>query len=91
MRSNLNTKAEGRAERATAARRRRPAGARGLRLARGSRPWAAGTHEGKIHRVDPDSGSTLTVSNRDSQSDCWVNWKIMGQPCEFQAMAACAF
>ena len=40
--------------------------------------------EGKIHRVDPDFGSTLTVSNRDSQSNCWVNWKIMGQPCEFQ-------
>jgi hypothetical protein len=41
--------------------------------------------KGKIHRVDPDFGSTLTVSNRDSQSNCWVNWKIMGQPCEFQA------
>jgi hypothetical protein len=41
--------------------------------------------EGKIHRVDPDFGSTLTVSNRDSQSNCWVNWKIMPrQPCEFQ-------
>ena len=40
--------------------------------------------KGKIHRVDPDFGSTLTVSNRDSQSNCWVNWKIMGQPCEFQ-------
>jgi hypothetical protein len=39
---------------------------------------------GKIHRVDPDFGSTLTVSNRDSQSNCLVNWKIMGQPCEFQ-------
>ena len=41
-------------------------------------------HEGKIHRVDPDFASTLTASNRDSQSNCWVNWKIMGQPCEFQ-------
>ena len=40
--------------------------------------------EGKIHRVDPAFGSTLTASNRDSQSNCWVNWKIMGQPCEFQ-------
>jgi hypothetical protein len=40
--------------------------------------------EGKIHRVDPDFGSTLTVSNRDYQSNCWVNWKIVGQPCEFQ-------
>jgi hypothetical protein len=38
--------------------------------------------EGKIHRVDPDFGSTLTVSNRDYQSNCWVDWKIMGQPCE---------
>jgi hypothetical protein len=35
-------------------------------------------------RVDPDFGSTLTASNRDSQSKCWVNWKIVGQPCEFQ-------
>ena len=40
--------------------------------------------EGKIHRVDPDFGSTLAASNRDSQSNCWVNWKIMGQPCKFQ-------
>jgi hypothetical protein len=38
------------------------------------------TAKGKIHRVDPDSGPTLTVSNRDSQSTCWVNWRIMGQP-----------
>ena len=43
--------------------------------------------EGKTHRVDPDSGSTLTVSNRDFQSNCWVNWKLMGQPCEFQVWA----
>jgi hypothetical protein len=40
--------------------------------------------KGKIHRVDPDFGSTLTVCNRDSQSKCWVNWKILGQPCGFQ-------
>jgi hypothetical protein len=40
--------------------------------------------EGKNYRVDPDFGSTLTVSNRDSQSNRWVHWKIMGQPCEFQ-------
>ena len=40
--------------------------------------------EGKIHRVDPDFGSTLIDSNRDYQSSCWVNWKIMGQPCGFQ-------
>ena len=33
--------------------------------------------KGKIHRVDPDFGSTLTVCNRDSQSNCWVNWKII--------------
>jgi hypothetical protein len=44
--------------------------------------------EGKIHRVDPDFGSTLTVSSRDSQSNCWVRWKIMGQPCEFQGRPA---
>jgi hypothetical protein len=23
----------------------------------------------------------------DSQSNCWVDWKIMGQPCEFQVGA----
>ena len=40
--------------------------------------------EGKMYRVDPDFGSALTVSNRDSQSICWVSWKIMGRPCEFQ-------
>jgi hypothetical protein len=43
--------------------------------------------EGEIHRVDPDFGSTLTASNRDSQSNCWVNLKIVGQPCEFQVRA----
>jgi hypothetical protein len=42
--------------------------------------------EGEIHRVDPDFGPTLTASNRDSQSNCWVNWKIMGQSCEFQVV-----
>ena len=46
--------------------------------------------EGKIYRVDPDFGSTLTVSNRDSQSNCWVNWKMMGQPCVFQVWAVWA-
>jgi hypothetical protein len=45
---------------------------------------AVAAPKGKIHRVDPDCGPTLTVSNRDSQSNCWVSWKIMGQPCEFQ-------
>jgi hypothetical protein len=39
---------------------------------------------GKIPRVDPDFGSTLTSSNRNSQSNCWANWKIVGQPGEFQ-------
>jgi hypothetical protein len=42
--------------------------------------------EGKIHRVDPDFGPTLTVCNRDSQSNCWVNWKIMSHPCELQVL-----
>jgi hypothetical protein len=36
-----------------------------------------------MHRVDPDFGSTLTVSNMDSQSNCWVNLRILSQPCEF--------
>jgi hypothetical protein len=44
--------------------------------------------KGKIHRVDPDFGSTLTVSSRDSQSNCWVNLKIMGQPCDFQVLTS---
>jgi hypothetical protein len=43
--------------------------------------------QAKINRVDPYFGSTLTVSNRDSQSNCWVNLKLMGQPCEFQSIA----
>jgi hypothetical protein len=29
--------------------------------------------EGEIHRVGPDFGSSLTISDRDSQSNCWVN------------------
>jgi hypothetical protein len=41
---------------------------------------------GKIHRVDPDFGSTLKVSNRDYQSNCWVNLRMLGQPCEFQVL-----
>jgi hypothetical protein len=52
--------------------------------------WAlvfkSGAPQGEIHRVDPDFGSTLTAANRDSQSSCWVNWKIVGQPCEFQVL-----
>jgi hypothetical protein len=42
---------------------------------------------GKTHRATPDFGPSLTVSSRDSQSNCWVNWKVMGQPCEFQVVA----
>ena len=34
--------------------------------------------EPEIHRVDPEFGSTLTVSNRDSQSNFWVNLRILG-------------
>jgi hypothetical protein len=49
---------------------------------------AHGRPKGNIHRVDPDFGSTFTASNRDSQSNCWVNWKIMGLACEFQVLAA---
>jgi hypothetical protein len=47
-------------------------------------PRAQQRLKGEIHRVDPDFGSTLTASHRDSQPNCWVNWKIMGQPCDFQ-------
>jgi hypothetical protein len=43
--------------------------------------------EGKIHRADPYLGPTLTSSNRNYQSNCWVNLKMMGQPCRFQASA----
>ena len=58
----------------------------GVRLVqpRRQRPREVQHLEGKIHRVDPAFGSTLTVSSRYSQSKCWINWKIMGQPCEFQ-------
>ena len=50
----------------------------GVSLARGPHchstlPWTV-THKGKIHRVDPDFGSTLTVSNRGSQPT-----KLLGQ------------
>jgi hypothetical protein len=35
----------------------------------------------------------LTVSNRDSQSNCWsagwVNLRILGQPCEFYLRGSC--
>ena len=49
---------------------------------------AAAGMQGKLHRVGPIFGSTLTVSNRDSQSNGWVSWKIMGRPCGFQALVA---
>ena len=40
------------------------------RAAAAPRRRACARPEGKIHRVDPDFGSTLTVSNRDFQSNC---------------------
>jgi hypothetical protein len=51
-----------------------------VRVGGGGRP------KGKINRVGPGFGSTLTASSRDSQSDCWVSWKILGQPCGFQVI-----
>jgi hypothetical protein len=60
------------------------------RLLRGT-GWRHLSHadvgKGKINRVDHDFGSTSTASNRDSQSNRWIKWKIMGQPCEFQVPA----
>jgi hypothetical protein len=58
----------------------------GFALAIPAPPEPTGRPEGKgkIHRVDPDFGSTLTVSNRDPHSNCWVSWKTMAQPCGFQ-------
>ena len=41
----------------------------------------------EIHRVDPESGSTLRLTDRDFQSNCWVNLRILGQPCEFYLRA----
>jgi hypothetical protein len=52
---------------------------------------AAAGMQGTLHRVGPDFGSTLTVSNRDSQSNGWVSWKIMGRPCGFQASVRRAY
>jgi hypothetical protein len=53
--------------------------------ASGREPEALEVQSGpEIHRVDPDFGSTFTVSSREYQSKCWVNWKITGQPCDFQ-------
>ena len=39
--------------------------------------------EPEIHRVDPEFGSTLRLLYGDFQSNCWVNLRILGQPCEF--------
>jgi hypothetical protein len=32
-------------------------------------------------------GPSLTISNRDFHSNCWLDLKIMGQLCEFQVTA----
>ena len=51
----------------------------GLSGVRMALPPAVAGEEGKIHRVDPDFGSTSTASDRDSQSNCCrVNWKKYG-------------
>ena len=42
----------------------------------------------KFYRVDPESGSTLRLLYRDFQSNCWVNLRILGQPCEFYLISA---
>jgi hypothetical protein len=55
------------------------------RLSGAAAPRRRRRARGKIQRVDPDFGSTLAVSNRDSQSNCWANLRILGQPCESQA------
>ena len=81
-------KSEGRLLRRASVERRRANGelidAAAQRAINESNPERAVDLESKIYRVDPDFGSTLTASNGDSQSNCWINWKIMGQPCEFQ-------
>jgi hypothetical protein len=44
----------------------------------------APTHlRGTIHRVGQSVGGHLEASYRDSQSKCWANLRILGQPCEF--------
>jgi hypothetical protein len=42
--------------------------------------------EGKVRWVDPDFGSTLTIYNRGSQSNCWVNntRKLWTSPMNFR-------
>ena len=39
--------------------------------------------EPEIHRVFPESGSTLRRLIRDFQSNFWFNSRILGQPCDF--------
>jgi hypothetical protein len=75
------------------ARQLKPPSALNWQVTAGKRPQTtiAPSRGRKIHRVDPDFGSTLTDSNRDSQSNRWVNCKIMGQPCEFQVRAENSF
>ena len=58
-------------------------------VGRGARGRQRSPPEGKIHRVDSDFESTLKVSNRGLQSNCWVNRKITVQPCEFQVRGGC--
>ena len=38
--------------------------------------------------VAQNSGQLQASSTRDSQSNCWASFKILGQPCEFQVTAA---
>jgi hypothetical protein len=39
--------------------------------------------EPEIHGADPEPGSTLTGSCKDFQSNCSVNLRILGPPCQF--------
>jgi hypothetical protein len=43
----------------------------------------SGHHKPEIHGVDPEFESTLRLLYMDFQSNCWVNLRIFGQPCEF--------
>jgi hypothetical protein len=45
---------------------------------------SAGTPRSSSPRITTRAPTGKVISNRDSQSNCWVNWKIMGQPCGFQ-------
>jgi hypothetical protein len=53
------------------------------------RPTSARGSKPDIHRVDPEFGSTLMLLYRDFQSKCWVNLRILGQPCEFYLLEGC--